>query len=375
MKHHLSIRLAIGLSMGLLSLAYASGAAAQSNVIIYGVIDSGITYSSNQGGKSAWQAVSGVPVGSNWGIKGSEDLGDGLSAVYKLESGFDGFTGAGYGAIFGRQSFVGLSSTKYGTLTMGHQYDSIVDFVAPYTSNGAYAGWYFSHPQDVDNTDNGVVESSSIKYKSVNYGGLTFGGLYALGGVPGSIKQNSTVSVGVNYANGPFGIGAAYLHASNPATGLKSYLQNSATFTNTVYGNYLAVATAQNILGVGGSYTLGAAKLLLSYTDTTFVNGDAGRDVHFRNLESALGYNLTPQWYLIGSYTYTFGKDEATSADPKYHQFNFMADYHLSKRTDIYAMAVFQKAAGSATVAQITGLNASDTRQQLALRVALKHSF
>lgn len=348
---------------------------AQSNVTLYGVIDSGITYSNNQGGHASWQAVSGVPTGSHWGLTGREDLGGGLAAIFKLEAGFDGFSGAAFGSGFQRQAQMGLTSTKYGTLTFGRQYDFIVDYVAPFTSNGSYAGWYFSHPEDVDNTDNGFIINRSVKYVSPNYGGFQFGGMYSFGGVAGDFKRNSVWSVGGTYSVGAASFGAAYLRAANPGTGLDGFYLSTPGHINTVYGDYLAAASYQNIFGVGGSYSLGQAKVLLSYTDTTFEGGDAGRNVSFKNVEGAIGYYVTPEFYLLGSYTYTFGNNNSTGASPKYHQFNLMADYFLSKRTDVYAMAVFQQAAGDAKVAQITGFNASSTNRQLAFRVALKHSF
>jgi len=361
--------------VGVLGALFSLGAEAQSRVTLYGLIDSGLTYASNDGGNSAWKAVSGVPVGSNYGFRGSEDLGGGLSAVFQLENGFDGFTGNGSGRAFNRQAKMGLSSKTLGTLTLGRQYDSIVDFVAPYTSNGAYAGWYFSHPQDVDNTDNGFIVSNSVKYRSIDYNGLSFGGLYAFGNVVGDFHRNSVWSVGMNYANGPIGFGAAFLRAASPGTGLDGFYMNSATYTNTVYGKYLPNAEYENIAGAGVSYAFGKAKLMGSFTNTVFVGGASGHNASFKNVELAFGYQLQPEWYLLGSYTYTFGNDNATGDAPKYHQVNFMADYLLSKRTDIYLMAVYQRAAGSASVAQITGFGASSTRAQAAFRLGLKHTF
>ena len=363
------------ISFGLIGLAYSCAVSAQGSVTLYGTIDTGISYSNNQLGHASYQMVSGVPVGSNWGLKGKEDLGNGLSAVFDLENGFNGANGASYeNGMFARQARMGLSSDKYGTVTFGRQYDTNVDFVSPYTSNGAWAGWYFSHPNDVDNTDNGFRINNSVKYVSAPIGGLTFGGLYSFGGVPGQFSKHSVWSAGAKYDTGTFSFGAGYLSVDSPATAVDGYV-NGAGYTNTVYGKYLAAASRQNIWGAGGSYTIGSASILFSFTDTTFVNGQSGRNVSFRNAEAALGYHLTPALFLAGSYTYTFGQVNATDESPKYHQINLMTDYHLSKRTDVYAMAVFQKAAGSAGVAQITGFNASSTDRQLALRVGLKHTF
>ena len=136
--------------------AFAMPAFAQSSITLYGVIDEGINYTSNAGDKSAYQLESGYAQGSRWGLKGSEDLGSGLKAIFDLENGFDVNSGGLQegGRIFGRQAFVGLTSANYGTLTFGRQYDSVVDYLAPTTANGNWGGYLLSHPYDNDNTDN-----------------------------------------------------------------------------------------------------------------------------------------------------------------------------------------------------------------------------
>ena len=67
---------------------------AQSSITLYGVIDEGINYTNNAGDKSAYQLESGYAQGSRWGLKGSEDLGSGLKAIFDLENGFDVNSGA-----------------------------------------------------------------------------------------------------------------------------------------------------------------------------------------------------------------------------------------------------------------------------------------
>ena len=66
---------------------FASAVHAQSSVTLYGLIDAGITYTNNQGGHSNVQATSGSVSGSRWGLRGSEDLGGGLKAIFTLETG------------------------------------------------------------------------------------------------------------------------------------------------------------------------------------------------------------------------------------------------------------------------------------------------
>src|ERR1700738_4228053 len=102
------------LLVGALTGVFATMAHAQSSVTLYGLIDAGISYSSNVGGKSLWQETSGAMNASRWGLRGSEDLGGGLKAIFTLENGFNIDTGkfGQNGAEFGRQAFVGLSSNQ-----------------------------------------------------------------------------------------------------------------------------------------------------------------------------------------------------------------------------------------------------------------------
>jgi len=131
-------------------------ASAQTSVTLYGVIDEGINYTNNVGRGHVYELASGDAQGSRWGLKGAEELGGGLKAIFQLENGFDVSSGRFNqgGRMFGRQAFVGLSADSYGTLTFGRQYDSVVDYLAQTTANGNWAGLLFSHPYDNDNTDN-----------------------------------------------------------------------------------------------------------------------------------------------------------------------------------------------------------------------------
>ena len=101
--------------------AFAGAAQAQSSVTLYGIIDEGLLFNNNAGGKHLYSMASGVMQGSRFGLRGTEDLGGGLKAIFVLENGFNsgnGTLGQG-GAIFGRQAYVGLSQSQYGTVTFG----------------------------------------------------------------------------------------------------------------------------------------------------------------------------------------------------------------------------------------------------------------
>lgn len=358
-----------------LPLAAAVSAHAQSSITLYGIVEDGVDFVSNVQGHHLQQLASGVTAGSRWGGHGGENLGGGTSAIFRLESGFDinsGRLGSGLG--FSRNAYVGLSNTRYGTLTLGRQWDSIVDFVEPFTLNGNVGGYYFAHPNDMDNTDNGFPIANAVKYRT-DRGGFTFGGLYAFGGQPERFSDNATFSVGASYAGGPFSFGVGYLRINNPGVSTQGY-QNYPGFTNAIYGDYVNAARAQKVFGVGASYqVLPIAKLLVDFTNINFQQGSAGHDATFQNYEISTIVTPTLALTLSAGYTYTTGRDHATDAVPKYNQFNLSAEYALSKRTTVYVMGAYQKAAGDAAAAQIAGFNPSSNQKQAVGRAGIRHVF
>lgn len=107
---------------------FAGVAQAETSVTLYGIIDTGIGYNKISGGPDAvngsrFGMINGVQNGSRWGLRGSEDLGDGLRAVFQLESGFDSGNGksAQNGRLFDRQATIGLASDSWGQLDFGRQ--------------------------------------------------------------------------------------------------------------------------------------------------------------------------------------------------------------------------------------------------------------
>lgn len=365
--------------------AFASAAHAQSSVTLYGIIDAGLTYVNNVKGSSLFAMQSGILQGSRWGLKGSEDLGGGLKTVFQLENGFNTFTGKlGQGGLdFGRQAYVGLSSTSFGTVTIGRQYDTIDDYVQPATLNGNW-GAYFSHAGDIDNTDNAYRVNNSVKYASPSYNGLTFGGMYAFGGVAGAFGENSMFGLGAAYSSGPMYLTAAYEYNRNPVTQFTdgNWVANSSNPAQYgAFGYVGSSTTSSQIIGVGGTYAIGAAKLGLDYTNTKFDNANGTTSsMVFNNIEFWGQYALTPATTLIAGDTYTMGKADyavTSGTKPKWNQFNVMADYALSKRTDVYVMGIWENAGGGALASIYNGLLASpsSTDTQVAVRLGIRTKF
>jgi general bacterial porin, GBP family len=371
-------------ALGALCLA-ANAAHAQSSVTLYGLIDAGLTYTSNQHGQKNFQATSGDTNGSRWGVRGAEDLGGGLKAIFTLENGFsiqNGTLGQN-SREFGRQAFVGLSSESYGTLTAGRQYDSVVDYLGPLSLTGTqYGGTHFAHPYDNDNLDNSFRVNNSVKYQSLNYGGLKFGGMYGFSNQAGGFASNRAYSVGASYNYGPLNAAVGYLQLNNSGTTFASgAVSDDATF----------IAGLQRTFGGGVSYTFGPAVAGVVVTQTqlssatgigAYASGTSkgfnlsGGSARFTNYELNGRYNLTPALALIGAYTFTDGRLNGVS--PKYNQVSIRTDYSLSKRTDVYLEGVYQHVSNtgnSGITADITGLSASSNNSQVAATIGVRTRF
>lgn len=347
---------------------------AQSSVTLYGLLDEGLSYTSNQGGHSAWLLQSGGGSLSRWGLRGAEDLGGGYKAVFTLENGFDLSSGnlSNNGRLFGRQAYVGISS-NYGTLTLGRQYEEVAEMLSPVAAGLNWAV-YLAHAGDVDNTGGSIRINNSVKYASPKIGGFTFGALYSFGGQPGQFSTNSVTSVGLSYSgiSLPLYVAAAYTIIKNPYAAAF----DSTAARNIIYAPYVPNAQSETIYGVGASYKIGGANLALEYTSTQFKKGFLGSDVRFDDYEANAGYFITPFWFAGVAYIYTHGKIDATGASPNYRAVDLYTNYYLSKRTDVYLAAEWFKAAGSANVAQITLIpSPSGGQTQSLVRIGIRHRF
>lgn len=365
--------------------AFTAPAFAQSNVTLYGVIDAGLTYVNNVGNGHVWAMQSGIVQGSRWGMKGSEDLGGGTKAIFQLEAGFNVFNGrmSQGSREFGRQAYVGLTNDKFGTLTLGRQYDPVVDNAQATTFNGQW-GAYFSHPGDIDNTDNGFRVNNAVKYVSPRFGGVQGELFYAFGGVAGQFGAQSTIGAGLNYSGGPLYVGAGYFLARNPqpASTSAGTVNNDSNFGSGGIWNFVGTPRNMQSISAGATYQFGPAQFGANFSDVRFndalVVGDTTR---FDSYELWGNYSLTPATTLGAGYTYTTGKVDAlatANVKPKYGQLNAIADYRLSKRTDVYLMGVWShsmKAGVPADIyAGVTG-GASSTSNQVLGRVGIRHKF
>lgn len=234
------------LAIAMLS-AFAASASAQSSVTLYGIVDTGIAYEDN-GSTTVTRMDAGNMNGNRWGLKGSEDLGGGLKAIFNLESGFtlDDGAPADSKKLFNRLSWVGVKS-GFGTVKLGRQKSPVYATKATWDSfNGTLAG-RSSNLFDY----NGSRTDNMVSY---NYAASGFYGelQYALGEVAGSNSITGENSAGrsaglfVGYKAGPFDVVLTHQNIHN-GTATASY------------------DTAEKMTLLGGNYDFGMVKLFAAY--------------------------------------------------------------------------------------------------------------
>ncbi|SAL61716.1 outer membrane protein (porin) [Caballeronia choica] len=358
-------------------------ASAQSSVTLYGLISTGIVYANNQKGAdkqghSTWQFASGPMQTPRWGMKGVEDLGGGVKAIFTLENGYNVGNGtlSQGGREFGRQAFVGLSSDRFGAVTFGRQYDEAVTLCV-FSSACQFAA-YGAHIGDSDNVFDTFRINNAVQYKSIDYRGFQFEGLYGFSNKAGGFSDNNAYSAGAQYRNGPLSLGAAYLQVNNPndvnnpnGAVVGDYGFSSPFITNPATSSGVS---KQRMYGGGGAYVLGTASLSLLYTNARFDYLDNSR-LTLQNFEASLTDYVRPDLMLGVAYIFTTGQYRPQETSPKWHQVNAGADYFLSKRTDLFLVGIYQKAAGDAQYAQIYTLSPSTTKTQVSAVIGLRHKW
>lgn len=233
-------------------------ASAQTSVQIYGLIDLGLVAERGGPAGSLVKLTNGVINGSRLGVRGKEDLGGGLSAVFVIENGFNADTGTlGQGGLmFGRQAWVGLES-PWGSIKAGRQYtpyDALLATIDPF--GVGYAG----RINNVFSFDYIGRVNNSIQYQTPDLNGFTGTVLYGLGEVAGNSSASRYAGAGLAYIKGPLTVRASHQDTNNPtATGS---IKNS---------------------GVGAIYDFGVAKAHVAFgvnkTDTAGVTVLDNKDV------------------------------------------------------------------------------------------------
>ena len=360
-----------------LAVLAASGAAmAQSSVTLYGVADAFIGSTETELSASTTTPViaatgqrqnavssSGVN-GSRWGLKGSEDLGGGMKAIFTLESGFNLDTGAAASStsLFNRQAFVGLQS-GFGTVSLGRQYSAYYALQTATNHNYDAATFNASIPVFANGLkDYSLRVDNSIAYTSPSFSGFSGAVVYGFGenknapatttpAFAGNVNGDATdnVSVHLKYANGPILVGYAYQQEKLARVGT---VQDDNKYNM-----------------VAGSYDFGVAKLTGSY--------NTAKNNTFDDKEYQVGVSV-PFGAAAISAGYARSKSEGASVERTGKGYSVLATYDLSKRTRLYAGAQNTEAyiptAATAT-AVAAPLNAVGKTEITTYGIGVRHAF
>lgn len=325
MKHSNFI---VGL-VGAISAAGAATVKAQDAVTAYGLIDMAVVRESGGRAGSVAKLTSGVSVGSRLGFKGMEDLGNGLSAVFVLENGFQGDTGTiGQGGLlFGRLAYVGLRG-RLGSVLLGRQYTpqyAVVAFADPFGS-----GYVADSKNMVATSGNAFSRmDNTVKYLSPTVAGLTV----ELAAAPGEASSDSAagrqVGGSIAYADGPLQVRIGYHNRNNDTATLKNTENARNTVVATVYD--FGVIKAHVLYGINR----GLNSSVLRNTDNPF--GRATAPVASTDSRDTLVGLTMPSGphTLFASY---IRKDDRTAHNQDANQIAIGYRYTLSKRTSVYAV-------------------------------------
>ncbi|MEO6321449.1 MAG: porin [Polaromonas sp.] len=299
----------------------ALGAHAQSSVTLFGLLDLSIGSTKAPGGDSQTAIDNGKFTTSHFGMRGSEDLGGGLSAVFKLEAflradtGESGrFTGD---TLFSRNASVGLSSKDFGTFMLGRNTTPL--FVSTLSFN-AFGDSYGFSPSIRHYFTSGTVTgdsgwSNSVIYSSPSFSGFKFGLAAATKGGGNGQSNGGNWGADVGYASGPLAAALVFQDVkkdgATPVPDTRTWQLNGAydfgvakTFLQYGQVKNFTVPNTFRISGIGAKVPVGAGALLAQWGR---VSPKTGPD---RNTLS-LGY-----------------------------------DHNLSKRTDLYAAVMRDKIDG-----------------------------
>jgi predicted porin len=325
--------------------AYAFPAVAQSSVTLYGIIDDSIQYINNSHGKGSQISFADSNASAErFGFRGIEELGRGLRAIFVLENGFALNTGAlkNGGRLFGRQAYVGLDDDRFGTFTLGRQYDAIKDLLEP------FSGDVWLTPGDVDDAYASIRMSNVVKWSSPSSAPLRAVATYSFGGVSGSTESGQTYSAALGYSYKSLDLAGGFLHIDN-GNGAKSTRGTTTAdslYTSVINSAYVS-ANSIDIVRGGGQFIYGPFSLM-SYLSFSRYGPDGYST--FKTPEFYRDGSVVLKWQMNPALSFRAGYERLQSngaSKAHYNQFTLAGFYAFSKRTDVYIMETYENASGN----------------------------
>lgn len=353
-----------------------AGSAVAADVMLYGVVDYGLQYTHVDSDKANTDAVdnfqlsSGNQSGARFGLKGSEDLGNGVKAGFHLENGFSADTGslAQNSRLFGREArlfvngaFGEVAFGRMGTLGSANGTYGILGNLSPFGASWVGAVEYSTYYVG------GIRADNTVTYKTPTFAGVT---VYAQYSFETNTKQeeNLKATEGKASANRYYALGATYKAAGFDLAAVVDSYNWSSTFTK-------KDADLDDGLSVtlGGSYDFEVAKIFLSgqYFDNMIGNDksqpgsdpvDAGKSDSFYSFSSYFDNQNPIEGYALqagvsapvagGTAMFAVGYTDAEEANSEANQAKIEFKrigtsvgytYSLSKRTNLYGVAAYYR--------------------------------
>lgn len=353
-----------------------AGSAVAADVMLYGVVDYGLQYTHVDSDKANTDAVdnfqlsSGNQSGARFGLKGSEDLGNGVKAGFHLENGFSADTGslAQNSRLFGREArlfvngaFGEVAFGRMGTLGSANGTYGILGNLSPFGASWVGAVEYSTYYVG------GIRADNTVTYKTPTFAGVT---VYAQYSFETNTKQeeNLKATEGKASANRYYALGATYKAAGFDLAAVVDSYNWSSTFTK-------KDADLEDGLSVtlGGSYDFEVAKIFLSgqYFDNMIGNDksqpgsdpvDAGKSDSFYSFSSYFDNQNPIEGYALqagvsapvagGTAMFAVGYTDAEEANSEANQAKIEFKrigtsvgytYSLSKRTNLYGVAAYYR--------------------------------
>ena len=299
----------------------ATGAFAQSSVTIYGVVDASVmSVSTATAAGGASQSVTGLAdssiSSSIWGLRGSEDLGGGLSANFKVESDIQANNGGmNQNGLFRRAANVGVAGA-FGGINLGVFMNPII------ATNAALMPLAGNSVSTLTSTAMGYADfftKNAVTYTSpVIAGGLVAQLQYGMSNTVNDSSAGSMTAWSLNYVAGPLALRAAGQTRNEAAVGAANSGSNASSAA--------AIAPAKEATLVGASYEFGPVKVAAAWVNSKNATTFGGAKVDRTATELGVSYQATPAWLLGANY---ISAESSTLT-------NLQARYSLSKRTTLY---------------------------------------
>ena len=342
------------LNLALVLAGALTGAAqAQSAVEVYGIVDMGLVREvgsvtgSTAGGN---RITSGAQSGTRLGFKGKEDLGNGLSALFVLETGIAADAGGFNQAnkAFGRQSFLGLQG-DFGTLTLGRQYTSyfltLNQVADPFASGLAGNAQNLMLPgtsNTITTSDRAIRLDHAIKYATPVFENFSGEIAYGFGEVPGNSDASRVITGSVGYDSKPLNVRLAYYEKNN--------LADTASLKSTM---------------LAANYDLEFAKIYAAFADNDWVGQTKTRN-YLIGATVPFGAHKFMASYIRAD---GHGANSANDAD----QWGIGYTYGLSKRTNLYA--AYGYISNDGTARYTVGNNSDLGSGNKAFNLGVRHVF